>query len=157
MEEFQSIHLKAMEPSFAFAATKAFAPIMPASSLAALHYILMSEDRVKAEAFFTKLRTGENLSAGDPVLVLRNALMSWSGKSARDAKKRSLMSERMVLAWALRAWTAFLGGKKLTPRQLGKKTGFMAPYDGKIVIDPAARPPAANQNGDLFGGRDAAE
>ena len=68
--------------------------------------ITTKEYVVKSDEFFDKLASGANLEYNDPILVLRNKLISITIKKA-DIRETSL---RLIL----RAWTLSLKGKKIT-------------------------------------------
>lgn len=64
-------------------------------------------DSAACDRFMDKLRTGEGLQHGDPVLTLRNA---WITRSVQKTKEKSwLMNVKMVYAW-----NAMRDGRKLT-------------------------------------------
>jgi hypothetical protein len=62
---------------------------------------------MKADEFFTTFQSGLNLKAGDPILMLRNRLIS----SARD--KVNKITREAMYAYTVYAWNAFVEGKQL--------------------------------------------
>jgi len=72
----------------------------------ALYHILKSKNKDRAALFFELLSSGENISNGNPVYALRNALIKSMGK-------KSGISQSIKLAYVIRAWNAFYQGKQL--------------------------------------------
>lgn len=73
--------------------------IVPASALAALHYLFSKKDIDMAERFFNKLNTGENLKKDDPINVLRNKLFILS-------QEVGVIRSREVIPFLIRTWEA---------------------------------------------------
>lgn len=71
--------------------------LLPVSILAAMHYLFRSTDPVLADMFMDGLISGENLKAGDPVLLLRDRLISNSTDKAKISKKYKIAL--IVKAW----------------------------------------------------------
>ena len=61
----------------------------------------------RAHSFFQQLASGENLSAGDPALVLRERLIESANSGTRK------IPFRMRLAFSVKAWNASVAGKKI--------------------------------------------
>lgn len=70
------------------------------------HYIFSKIDPTQANSFFKKLRTGANLSEGNPILVLRNRLV------AEKSQKASLPQHEIV-ALVIKAWNLHRRGRKI--------------------------------------------
>lgn len=77
--------------------------------MTALHYILSrtKSNKTKVDEFFTKFITGEDLYAGDPILLLRNKMIQ------HKSNPRATMSRTFVLSCVLKAWHAHAKGKAL--------------------------------------------
>lgn len=89
----------------------------PPSLFRALYWYLMQVDENDASAFFEALGSGVGLVDGDPVLVLRNALVSERSKAAR-ANTRPYWYYAAV---TIKAWNAFREGRPI--KQLRFATG----------------------------------
>ena len=72
---------------------------VPLSCLVALHFLFSKKDINKCEDFFFKLNTGENLTKGDPVLVLRNRLVEIRHSGG-------VFRTREIMPYVLKAWEA---------------------------------------------------
>lgn len=68
--------------------------------LAASYYLFSEKDQEHADQFFEQLRDGTNLSAGDPVLMLRNRL-------TQNSRERGNTPAFIIQAWVIKAWNAF--------------------------------------------------
>lgn len=79
----------------------------PASLVCALHYIFSMVNENAAGVFFDKLIHGEGLDKRDPVLLLRNRLIS-------NAISKSKLSKRYIAALFVKAWSAHIKGEKIT-------------------------------------------
>lgn len=77
-----------------------------ASTLGLAHYLFAQKDRAAANEFFTLLRTGAGLEAGNPILVLRNRL-------SIEGSTRLASEQPEVLAWFIKAWNAWRQGKRI--------------------------------------------
>jgi len=71
-----------------------------------LHYLFSGKDATLADIFFDSLASGENLSAGEPVLTLRNRLVD---NRANKAK----VSRGFTVQMCLKAWNATRHGRSL--------------------------------------------
>lgn len=80
--------------------------LMPRSVGGFCWYVFQLQDRRKADRFFDELEGGENLSAGNPALVLRNRL--WE-----NATSKSKLPNLYLTALTFKAWAAYRDGKKL--------------------------------------------
>lgn len=86
--------------------------------------------RTQADEFFDKLVTGENLTAGSPILVLRNRLIKLAGPNSvsrgtavregtpRGRKEKIWHYE--VLALYIRAWNFYRAGLKIGQLQVSR-------------------------------------
>lgn len=74
--------------------------------MAFCHYVFSKKDKPKADEFFHKLLTGENLSSGDPILTLRNLLIRMVVRHRVDRWKQ--------LSLTFRVWQAIQQREKLT-------------------------------------------
>ena len=82
------------------------------------HFLFNLIDKVDAEYFFSKLRDGDGLPEGDPILTLRNRL----GREG-SGPKRLLVEEQIAIT--IKAWNAFRRGEKI--QVLGWKRGGAHP------------------------------
>lgn len=78
------------------------------SYLATLHYVLGQIDAERRDAFFDALASGERMVKGDPVLALRDWLIT-SPALARGQRPRTWV----LMAVTIKAWNAFLAGKQM--------------------------------------------
>lgn len=69
-----------------------------------LHYILTNIDADDADYFFSTLRTGEGLTAGSPILALRNVLI------ANKASTKSI-PQTLIAALVIKAWNKYRDGE----------------------------------------------
>ena len=81
-------------------------------------YMLSTHSRAKAEAFLEKLRSGVNLSAGDPALALRARLI------ALREGQRGLSGERVKLLMLMMAWQAAIAGRKIDVLRVTRTENF---------------------------------
>jgi hypothetical protein len=82
--------------------------LMPLSHAAFLHYVFSKKNPELAEAFFEALDSGENLTKANPIYVLREKL--------RDLRVKQLggrPDKKMLVAYTVKAWNAFVMGKKI--------------------------------------------
>jgi hypothetical protein len=78
------------------------------SLMAAMHYLFRQKDLPSADKFMQALVTGENLTEGDPALLLRERLMG-------DKKNtHSIMNRSFKIALFIKAWNHYRSGRKLT-------------------------------------------
>lgn len=78
--------------------------LIPPSALAAMHYLFREVDSTLAEIFMDGLITGENLMAGEPVLVLRDRLIA-------DAASKARITKAYKVALVIKAWNLTRAGK----------------------------------------------
>lgn len=71
--------------------------LVPASILAACHYMFSRRDSDAADAFVEDVITGVGLSAGDPVLALRDRYM-------RNAKSSAKLPQAILMGLTIKAW-----------------------------------------------------
>lgn len=80
----------------------------------ACHYIISQIDEPQidedVEEFYTLLETGENLSAGSPVLALRSQLMQ---AAAARSRRSHPMSQTVLMALVFKTWNAWRDGTTL--------------------------------------------
>lgn len=86
--------------------------IISKSMGAAFHYLFSRKDRQMADTFMEKLATGENLSSGDPILLLRDRILE--GVGITHGRTRAITFEYIV-----RSWNAYRQGRTLKRLQLG--------------------------------------
>lgn len=99
--------------------------MIPAAAMA-VEYRLRELSPEKAASFFDALITGENLSKGDPRLVLRDVLGEMyvrtdggGGGAGRGQPRRTWSPDPgEQIALCVMAWNAFVAGKKLTAAKL---------------------------------------
>lgn len=80
--------------------------LIPPGQAVALHFIF-SEKSERADEFFQSLNEGRNLSAGNPLLTLREKL--FRNRDANAKLRRSIL-----LQFTVKAWNAFLTGTKMS-------------------------------------------
>lgn len=85
----------------------------PPGITTAFHFVTGTIHKVKRDAFFEKLASGADLSENDPILTLRNRLIS-----LKSSNQRSTTNHTLLIAFWVKAWNAFYLGKKLTPTGL---------------------------------------
>lgn len=84
--------------------SRRYAPIGMAGRVAAVSYYAFSKiDQDDTDHFFDKLLSGEGLDRGNPILTLRNALLSL--RTERGSKNQTY-----VLAITIKAWNKFRAG-----------------------------------------------
>jgi len=97
---------QSVRESVSFAASLSTPPgFMTPTITAVVHYLGSAVDQKKTEEFLGLVISGIGLSAGDPVLVLRNRLMANKGSVAK-------VSRDLVLALTAKAWHLHIAGKK---------------------------------------------
>lgn len=82
--------------------------IIPNSIVIGCHYAFSMIDMDKADEFFSLLGSGEGLFEGNPVLTLRNRLLTMRGDGRAGEGHR-----RMLMYYVVHAFNAFMDGKKL--------------------------------------------
>lgn len=75
------------------------------SSVAALHFLFSIADRESADDFFTRLMTGQNLTASDPIYVLRERLIA--EHYSTDQRR---LHFRVKAAFLVKTWNAYQDG-----------------------------------------------
>lgn len=73
------------------------------------HYLFSKIDKFKAEEFFDKLMTGENLSKTSPILKLRVELLGMK----HSLKRKGAVNRRVFLYYMVSAFEAFLRGRRI--------------------------------------------
>lgn len=81
--------------------------LIPGATIAALYLLFRRHDVVQAEQFFQDLATGIGLEKGDPVLTLREKIIS-----TMHAKLK--MSRTMMFGYVIKAWNKRRAGGRLT-------------------------------------------
>jgi len=89
----------------------------------ACHFLFQRISATKADDFFQKLATGEELMHGDVILRLRDRLL-------RDRAARENMPQGIRIALILKAWVAYLDGKSVYALKLSPKSGEKFPTIG---------------------------
>jgi hypothetical protein len=100
---------------------KSVGKILPTSIAIGCHYIFSIIDMEKADDFFHLLCTGESLKVGNPVLALRNRLISLRGDGRAGEGHR-----RMLVYYVVHAWNAYMSGREL------KEVKYQTDYEIKI-------------------------
>jgi hypothetical protein len=77
------------------------------------HYLFHKKDPAMAREFFDKLKSGESLTKGDPILALRNAIIN------RSMTKKNVRNYHH-LVMLVRAWNTMRRGKKITCMRFGE-------------------------------------
>lgn len=93
-----------------WACSSSIRSILNPSIAAFLRYRFFAIDRAAAETFFDDLKSGANLDAKDPVLVLRNRLQN-------DRSSKAKLPKTDILALVIKAWNF---------RRLGKNASLIA-------------------------------
>ena len=75
------------------------------SMLAAVHFLASEINQNQADAFFESLHTGANLSAGHPILALRERFIQNKGATAKA-------HTNYLFALTIKAWNAYRTGAK---------------------------------------------
>lgn len=70
-----------------------------------LHYRFACLNAAKADAFFERLYSGEDLSSGNPILTLRNQLLA-------GLRLRQPLLVQQRAAWTILAWNAYRKGQQ---------------------------------------------
>jgi len=96
--------------------------------LAALHHIFESVDADDANDFFDRLRTGEQLPEGSPILILRKALIT-------DSLKPSTTPPDYHAAWIIKSFNAYRLGRDIRSI-IWRKGGASAEPFPRIVSVP---------------------
>jgi hypothetical protein len=92
--------------TFAQAQRKHIKGMMQVSNLGFIHYITSSIDASAGHKFTESLATGEQISAGNPVFLLRQRLIENMGAKAK-------LPQKEVMALTIKAWVAFKKKKQL--------------------------------------------
>lgn len=82
--------------------------VCPRSILAFCHYMCSRISKNDADEFFSKLVYGNNLSQKEPILILRNILLT------SKSKIHSGISSKFVIASIFKGWNAFRSKKYLS-------------------------------------------
>lgn len=80
-------------------------PTLPPSIATFCHYLFSGIDPIKTKRFFHSLRTGANLTVGNPILVLRNRLIAEKGQKA-------VLPHYEIVALVIKAWNFYRRGRK---------------------------------------------
>jgi hypothetical protein len=97
-------------------------------STTAFCYLMASrQNATKAEEFFSKLASGEQLKTGSPILTLRNRLVGLVGE------KHKITTVELV-AITIKAWNAFIAGRQMKlARWYGKTKNESFPRFGEDI------------------------
>lgn len=87
--------------------------------LAFCHYLIQERDPARVGGFFEQIRSGAGLQPGDPVLALRNRLIS---DRSNDLERNE------VIALIFTAWNAYAEGKPI------KRLRVPLSNNGRVVI-----------------------
>jgi hypothetical protein len=100
--------------------------IMPPSMAAFLHYVgSQTQGQEKADHFLVGVCTGEGTTNG-AILKLRNKLV----ENAMASKKAPRVA---VLAWCIKAWNAFVGGRAISSTALRYKSKATRNQAGEVT------------------------
>lgn len=106
---------------------------------AAYHYLMATIDPDATDDFFSKLETGLEVEAGEPVGALREKILANMAATKPE-------SAPTILAWLVKAWEATRAGEELTKRNLKwnprgaraedypKVSGVGFDTDGSVVL-----------------------
>jgi len=101
---------EAVSQSVAVAKRKGYRPLhIGCSLLATLHYAMVRTNPGRAHEFFDGLLDGAGLDPDSPILMLRNRLLA----EAVKGKTFGAVLPWVKLAYVIKAWQAFLSGKRL--------------------------------------------
>lgn len=92
--------------SDSFRAATMIGTLAPQRIVVALHYLFSMVSPSKADDFFKAVSTGENMTAGDPPLVLRNRLVDNLGAKAK-------LQRWYIMALFIKAWNAYSIGARM--------------------------------------------
>lgn len=87
---------------------KALAPV-PGTIIGLTWWLFWQIDAEQCSDFWTALHSGANLAAGDPILVVRNQI------TTDNSKHSGRIPESAHLAYVIKAWNVWRGGKELAP------------------------------------------
>lgn len=102
--------------------------LLPGGTQGFLCWLFSQTDATHAKCFFGDLATGESLPGNDPVLVLRNKIISARLETQR---KRGRTDEGLLMAWVIRAWNASIQGADISLGSLRWNRGTAFPEPGK--------------------------
>jgi hypothetical protein len=111
IRDFYLKNKKRIDASVAHATSEKFGRVGGVTPIAAAHFILMKQNEAEAAVFFARLFDGANLKANDPILWLRNRLMSERKNWIRATEKLEII---------LRYWNRWRLGVKMT-RQISRE------------------------------------
>lgn len=95
--------------------------LIPPAIAIGCHYAFSMLDGEKADYFFDRLCTGSDLSEGNPILALRNRLISQRGDGRAGEGHR-----RMLTYYVVHAWNAYMAERQL------KEIKYQPSYEIKI-------------------------
>lgn len=98
-----------------------------ASMLAAAHFFFSEIDAGDADFFYARLRDGENLSQGDPILAIRRLLLN-----STIERRWGRFSDTVQLALLVKAWNAFRTGTQV--RTLSWRAGGATPEEFPLPV-----------------------
>jgi hypothetical protein len=79
---------------------------VPAGPMAGLHYLLWELSPLDANAFYDRMADGVELTASDPIYMLRRAFLN-------DAKSNAKFTVRHRLALTIKAWNLWISGEQV--------------------------------------------
>ncbi|MFG2986213.1 hypothetical protein ACGFYQ_34015 [Streptomyces sp. NPDC048258] len=87
--------------------TRAAFPLLPQSALGTAHFLMHAIDAEQCDRFFEQLASGTDLSAGHPVLALRNRVTA-------DRSKASATPWAQQLSYIVYAWNAVRSERQIS-------------------------------------------
>lgn len=95
--------------------------LLPRSIMAACHFLFAANDEMEADKFFVDLVSGQGLSEGDGVYVLREKLV-------RNLTEKAKLSPEYLMALTIKAWNARRENKKIRILKIGQEGDRIEPY-----------------------------
>ncbi len=99
----------------------------PSGPNAATHYVMWEQSHIDADVFFDRLATGADLSATDPIYMLRRILIS-------EATAQKRMTTRHRMALTIKAWNAWITGAEM--KLLKFSPGGANPESFPVILGP---------------------
>ena len=85
---------------------KNLSSLAPPSMIGAAHFVASELDLIQADAFLESLNTGQNLEAGNPILLLRERFIQNKGTIAK-------LHTNYLFALTIKAWNAYHAGTQI--------------------------------------------
>lgn len=92
--------------------------LIPKTQLTFLHYVVSKKHPALADEFVEKCKDGASLQKGDPILLLRNRIVTL--KSQRQGQ----IDRQYVMAIIIKSWNAFLNGAQLNTMRWQRAEAF---------------------------------